>query len=338
MNKTNKIIDIIELSLWNMYKNLSREFIDFTNNENLLKYIFEINNIDLSNINDDYINKIKNIKEYKLQLDILNNVPKISQRSDEWYKMRQERLTASDTAQAIGKGKFGSKQQLIQKKAYEEASSNNKFGASIPALRHGIIFENMALRCYQQRRNNIIVHEFGLIPHSDISCYGASPDGISDLGIMIEIKCPLSRIINGTIPEQYMLQMMGQMSVCNLKECDYIECDIKEFKNIDEYLLEIRDHEKIDHGIIIELDNNKYIYSPEYYTKSMLLEWIEDQRKINNNIKKICPWKLNKIDVQRLHFDKELWNIIVPQIKQFWDEVLEIKKNKSKKYAILDDD
>lgn len=338
----------IEKSIWKLYKHFPRSIIDNLNNEQISKFILDnLDNLDISFVNNEEIlqkvsEKIKAIKNYKLQLDILNSQPKVDQRTDEWYRLRQERLTGSDTAQALGRGKYGNRNALIKKKATESNNSSG-FGANVPALRHGVMFESMALRCYTQRLSDIIVHDFGLIPHPTLNCYGASPDGINDIGIMIEIKCPYSRAINGTIPEQYKLQMLGQMAVCSLKECDYIECDITEFNNIEDYLNSILNTENIDHGVVFEIKDNtnkiKYIYSPEYKTISDILIWINEQTILyNDKIKKICPWKLNKIDIQRVSYDDNLWNEIVPEIKKFWEEVLLARKNVQKKYAILEDD
>ena len=73
----------------------------------------------------------------------------------------------------------------------------------------------------------------GLIIHNQYKHIGASPDGISDLGIMLEIKCPFKRKIDGAIPEQYWMQIQGQLEVCDLEECDYLECKLWEYrKNI----------------------------------------------------------------------------------------------------------
>lgn len=50
---------------------------------------------------------------------------------------------------------------------------------------------------------NTKIYEFGLMknPHHDF--FGASPDGISELGVMLEIKCPYKRrpTLNPIIPE-----------------------------------------------------------------------------------------------------------------------------------------
>ena len=101
------------------------------------------------------------------------------------------------------------------------------------------MFEDMAIRCYKQINNNIPVHIFGIIQNKNIEHFGASPDGITDLGIMVEIKCPFSRQIKKDfIPEKYYYQMQGQLAVCNLTECDYVECEFKIFR----YELFRKDH------------------------------------------------------------------------------------------------
>ena len=48
---------------------------------------------------------------------------------------------------------------------------------------------------------------------------------------MLEIKCPKSRIITGFIPEVYRAQIQGQLEVCGLDYCDFLECDIKVYNS-----------------------------------------------------------------------------------------------------------
>lgn len=328
-----------ELYIWRLYKHFPRTVVDNMDVKNVATFLLDNLNYSSNEENIKEVSeKFQNIREYKIKLDALNAMPKIDQRTDEWYRLRQERLTGSDTAQALGRGKYGNRNQLIKKKA-TEGSNSGGYSASSPPLRHGVMFEAMALRSYRQRIGDIVVHDFGLIPHPTLYCYGASPDGINDIGVMVEIKCPYSRVIDGTIPEQYKLQMLGQMAVCSLKECDYIECDIKEYDSIQEYVDSVFD--RIDHGVIFEIkeaDKVKYIYSPEYANVENVLKWTNEQKIIyEGKIKKICPWKLNKIEVQRVTYDEELWNEIVPEIKSFWEEVLEARKIAHKKYSILED-
>lgn len=290
----------------------------------------------INDITENKNNRVVELLAYRTQLYKLLETPQVEQRTPEWYSMRKDRLTASDTAQALGKSKYGSVNQLVEKKAFPDKFP---FGNAmqVPALRHGVIYESMALRCYRQQNDNIKVHEFGMIAHPSLSCYGASPDGISELGIMIEIKCPLKRIIDGIIPDNYWYQMQGQMAVCDLKECDYIECDIQEFKVEDEYKQKVDNDKKTEHGIVLELNDEKLVYSPEYMTKDECINWI----KTIDNVKKINYWYLRKMLVQRVKFDEEKWRECEPLIVKFWEKVETSRNNPQqppkKKYMYLPD-
>ena len=134
------------------------------------------------------------IKGYRKVLKELQSIPQVAQRSPEWYAMRQKMLTASDTAQAMGLGKFGNRADLLTKKRNERKGILVPF-KTLPPMKWGIMFEAMAARCYQAVRDNVEIHEFGLLCHPTLP-YGASPDGITDLGIMIEIKCPYLSLIH----------------------------------------------------------------------------------------------------------------------------------------------
>ena len=300
----------IELASWQLMKHLRIDL----NSAGMSQYLSETLDIPLADVKK----RVGELQRYNAQLKVLNAQPKVQQRTEEWYAMRRELLTASDTAQALGKSKYGKPQQLVQKKAFPD-----KFpmfnSMSVAPLRHGVIYEDMAVRCYTQRRADIAVHDFGLIPHPTLKCYGASPDGITELGIMLEIKCPYARVINGCIPEHYYLQMQGQMAVCGLNECDYIECDIMETQNVDIYNASVTDASDVDHGIVLESsETNGHVYSPPRMTRSAVLTWLSEQ---SIEGKKVCYWVLRKIEVQRVLFDEDKWREYEPLITKFWEDV-----------------
>lgn len=223
------------------------------------------------------------VMAYREKLRGLLAMPQVAQRSDEWYAMRRDRLTASDIAQAMDRGKFGTRQQLLEKKAFPDLFP---FNGDNPALKWGVMFEPIAARTYTQRNGDIRIHDFGLVAHPTLACFGASPDGISELGIMVEFKCPFRRKIDGTIPEQYLLQMQGQLAVCGLEECDYVECALQKLWNMDEYVELIPREMKKDHGIILEYEKSaanpctSYKYSPEYLTPGQAIEWMRDRKSV----------------------------------------------------------
>ena len=273
------------------------------------------------------------LSEYRNQLHLLKQLPLIKQRTTEWYEARKSRLTASDLEEAIGKNPI----RLAKKKAGVVKDVTNYI--SIPPLKWGTMFEPMASRSYSQEREDIEVHEFGLIADPILEHFGASPDGINDMGIMIEIKCPYSReIIDDSIPHKYYMQIQGQLAVCCLKECDYVECDFCTYDTHIKYVDDIcntYNNTKINHGIIAEYKNKDteefyYLYSDAYLTASEAYENIKTQQKGIAAQKhlvfiKLTPWRLKNINVQRVTFNNELWQETVPKINAFWNRVEECK-------------
>ena len=260
-------------------------------------------------------------------------------------------------AQALNKGKFGSQKQFIIKKVDSLLSSENVYIQSdSPPLLWGTKFEEVANKIYMNR-NKIIVYEFGLIKHPYVTYFGASPDGISELGIMLEIKCPYKRKIDGSIPEQYWIQIQGQLEVCNLEECDYLECMLEEYKSEKKFIEDTHDNNILtkdlkEKGIIIEYrDNNerKYLYSELNTTTTDLIKWKKGILTNFNIIStyKIYYWRLNEYFCKRVYRNQEFFNNNIKNIKFLWDKIeyykenqldyiSDIKKNKKSKLYIFD--
>lgn len=264
------------------------------------------------------------------QLHKLKQIPYMKQRSAEWYEARKSRLTASDLEDAIKVNNL----RLAKKKAEVIKDTTNY--AIIPPLKWGTMFEPMAIRCYSQERDNIEIADFGLLLDDTLEHFGASPDGINSMGVMVEIKCPYTReIIDDSIPSKYYMQMQGQLAVCKLDECDYIECDFKTFESVHIYIdIMFNEHNnsRLYHGVIAEYMNQnneyQYLYSGANLTAQEAYDDIKKQmQNIDTNLcfKKLTPWRLEKINVQRVQFDEELWKATVPKIEQFWNKVEECK-------------
>lgn len=301
-------------------------------------------------INDEFIiNRVKLLKHNKILLDKLLQYPYIEQCTDKWYEIRKTCLTASDLGEALSKNN-----NLLAKKKAGVYIDNTNF-QSVPPLKWGNMFEDMAIRCYKQINNNIKIHKFGIIQNKMIEHFGASPDGITDLGIMVEIKCPFSRQIKKDfIPEKYYYQMQGQLAVCNLTECDYVECDFKTFDNDDEFynFIKEKNYDNKNFGIIAEYYDNSiqkyfYLYSNEYLNKDDCIIDIKKQMENINSSNlqfiKLTKWVLNNIYIQKVEFDKELWDTIPPKINEFWKKVESFKdmpieyKETKKKLKFIED-
>ena len=262
-----------------------------------------------------FLERINITNNYKIQLNKLLSLPKIVQRTTEWYNARQTLITASDFAQALGEGKFGTQKQLIAKKCGFEL---DKFDNSAAALRWGTMFEDVACAIYKLR-NNVEVFDFGLLRHPEIDYFGASPDGVTQNGIMVEIKCPWKRKIDGTVPLQYYYQIQGQLDVCGLRECDYWECEFIDSLSAQE----IEDSEgTFEKGVILEEVENQFKYSPimPAITRAIELEqWYEANK--NGKEIKVHYYALTKCSTIRVYKDEEFLKEKLVQLGQVWDKI-----------------
>ena len=84
-----------------------------------------------------------------------------------------------DQAKLYFKNGFKTKKELIKVKVLQK----DEFIGNI-YTQHGLIFEEVANLLYQ-KRNNTNVIDFGLVRHPKIKILGASPDGITKEGIML---------------------------------------------------------------------------------------------------------------------------------------------------------
>ena len=283
----------------------------------------------------------------KDKLSFLEKVPQPEQRTPEWYVFRNNRLTASDLYYITSQNK-SKIIDIVKKKCGVE--SNYSPGA---AILHGVKYEAVATRIYELR-SNVIITEFGCLPHQTIPFFGASPDGICSyeslnknyVGRMLEIKCPKSRTITGIIPPVYFGQVQGQLEVCELEYCDFLECEIREYNSKDEFfndshcnnkLLRENGHEK---GAIVEVYDciaKKTIYYYNYdkidtidnlniWEDSIIDVILEDQ---NLEYNKTTLWKVTKYNVVLVKRDKEWFTNNYSKISDFWNLVLESRINKT---------
>jgi putative phage-type endonuclease len=319
-----------------IYAFYDKQIDNIENDNNKLFVINKIYDILVISIDDNItknyiINRINIIINSKKKLEILKKLPVIEQRTDEWFNARKNMITASDMAQALNKGKFGNQKDFIIKKITNLINNENVYHKTDnPILLWGVRYEEVANKIYM-KRNKIKTFEFGLIKHPNIDFFGASPDGISELGVMLEIKCPPKRKITGEIPEQYWMQMQGQLEVCNLDDCDYLECKFSEYKNESDFILD-KDYDQIlssdlkEKGIMIQIDHNdetKYLYSDLNLTIDQMLDW---KNNIISNLEiteeyTIYYWKLTEYFCKRVKRDVNFFEENIKNLEFLWNKI-----------------
>jgi hypothetical protein len=161
---------------------------------------------------------------------------------------------------------------------------------------------------------------------------GASPDGISDDGVMLEIKCPPRRVICGTPTDYYWAQMQGQLEVCDLERCDFLECKLIEFSSCEEYMEHIQmveaglTTENIECGMSIDFridaDTIKTIHSEFFIKGDAINDFIISGMAENKKIKFIGPtyWRIEIYQVNPVFRDREWFAWAREHLKIFYDE------------------
>lgn len=124
------------------------------------------------------------------------------QKTDEWLEARKQCITASDVSAVLGLNKYKSKRQVMLNKCVGSTFTGNV------ATRHGERYEDEAIRHFEKVSGlKVIPWDFGLHRHKVHSYVAGSPDGITECGKVIEIKCPYYRtLVRGYMPSYYECQ------------------------------------------------------------------------------------------------------------------------------------
>ena len=237
------------------------------------------------NSNANAINMIEKNIEY------IRSVPQHQQRTPEWYKRRNEMITAS-AAWKVFKSDSNINQLVYEKcsaaiaaasvslststatttESSDDNDSNNEtISSCVPALapipqaktayvnvnsplHWGQKYEEISRLIYESR-NNTQVGEFGCIPHSDYPFLGASPDGIN-----INPSSPLygrmleiKNIFNRVIDGVPLEEYWIQMQL-QMQVCKCTECDFLETR-----FKEYPDEEEFLKDSASELDNEFHL-------------------------------------------------------------------------------
>lgn len=143
------------------------------------------------------------------------------QGSSVWSKLRENRLTSSDYAAALGvRGAYRSRYRLAVEKFYDPKSRRKPNAFVEEAMKHGKVMEKHAFAAFNDHQNKYLAVNCGFLCDFHNTRLGATPDGLvysrdgKDLLGALEIKCPFSRQPYEHVCEikgQYMMQMMGQV-------------------------------------------------------------------------------------------------------------------------------
>jgi putative phage-type endonuclease len=202
----------------------------------------------------------------------------IEQRTEEWFKQRLGKVTASAISNVIAKTKTGpsaSRENYSTQLTLERLTGQQAEFYTNAAMEWGTATEPQARQHYEIYRD-VFVDEVGFITHPLIEMAGASPDGFVGEDGLVEIKCPESKtqmetLLNQKVPTKYMPQMQWQLACTGRKWCDFVSFDPRMPENLQIFVQRVE-------------RNDLYIKMLEEEVTLFLAE-IDEKVKILRNIK-----------------------------------------------------
>ncbi len=288
-------------------------------------------------------------------LDELLSRKQTEQRTDAWYRQMSQVISASELGQLFASPRQRAKLVVSKTTPYVPRNAPLAvYSDQMSAFDWGIRFEPVVKQIYEDKYG-VIIKELGRLAHPTQPTCTASPDGLvyhcpkrERTGRLVEIKCPVTREIDGVIPKDYYTQMQMQLHVTGLKRCDYLEAEFaspygamspKEgpayysgfialvFCRITTSSATGQD-EKKDQDEKQEQDEEhlvggrfEYRYSPLHVTQ----EWEPMLSEGEEMVEKI-PWRLMKWSEQLVVRKEEWWDALQPMLRAFWEDVERAKR------------
>ena len=273
----------------------------------------------------------KTLEERQALVEDIKRRPQIEQRTEEWYANFSKVLTASEFSNLFSSAKKWS--DFVMAKARPSRDERARRLAQptdeMTAIAWGIRFEPVVKQIIEAK-DKCRIYESGRLQHPTNPFLAASPDGIIEssvhrhqVGRLVEIKCPYSRIIGGEIPFEYWIQMQIQMEVTDIDECEYVEVEIisQKPKAIVDlsgcsftgqlYLLK----QKVEEDMPFEY---KYMYGAVGSTEvPPVPEGYELQETI--------PWGLKKMHRKIVHRDRAWFESTKAWQNAFWADVERVR-------------
>ena len=242
----------------------------------------------------------------------------IQQGSDEWFGARHQLITGTliDTILKSSPTTKTYYQAAVDKASYGQT----KIFFDSNACRHGRLFEPVA-KCIWSYKHRQRIFDTGILIHKDYPILGASPDGITENGKLIEIKCPYTRVIGqNKTSSQYESQVQMELACSKYNECSFVEAKFTRYT--EEEFWDSFDTNSEIQGIIIGDKVSPIELSNSYSLKTWFnTEYCQDCDR--------SPvfWRLEVWTERIIKKDEEWFNKtdLINKCKEFWDLVLRLR-------------
>lgn len=265
-------------------------------------------------------------------LEALITRKQVEQRTPEWYAQMTKIISASELGSLFASPRTRAK--LVMSKTIDYTPRFQPLAVPsdyMSAFDWGIRFEPVVKQIYEAKYSAKIKDLGRMINPEDERC-SASPDGLiyecyiapDKKGRLIEIKCPVSRVIDGQVPKDYYAQMQMQLQVTGCKKCEYVEASfVSKYNNTP-----IKEGPSQFNGIIALIRYEEIKGDQEfYYIYGPINEcdW-RPEIKDGEELVELIPWKLFQWSEQTVLRNEDWWTALKPLINKFWDDVAAAKR------------
>lgn len=291
-------------------------------------------------------------------LDELLHRKQTEQRTEAWYRQMSEVISASEIGQLFAAPRQRAKLVLSKTQPYQPRHAPLAvYSDRMTAFDWGIRFEPVVKQIYEEKYG-VVIKELGRLAHPTQPTCMASPDGLvyqcpkdERTGRLVEIKCPVTRVIDGTIPKDYYTQMQLQLHVTGLKRCDYVEAEFASLYG----QTEPKQGPTFYSGMIalvycapppppaphlspplpadVSMEDQKEVtvlstpgrFEYRYSPIQAGAEW-EPMLAEGEEVVEYIPWRLMRWNEQLVVRNEEWWDALQPILRTFWEDVERAKR------------
>ncbi len=275
------------------------------------------------------------LEQRKAKVKHIQESPQIPQRSEEWYRNYGKVLTASEFSALFLQNKR--RKDLVYSKARPSQDMTTNYRTACPteemnAIGWGIRFEPV-VKLLLEHKEKWTIYEPGRLNHPTNTHLAASPDGViassghaEQVARLVEIKCPYSRALGGEIPSDYWIQMQIQMEVCDIDECEYVECDFVSRRAKQETNPDLS--ETTYQGVIFLLKEIVEDDEPFEYRYIYSEIGSQDRPPIPEGFEclEAIPWGLKRLHRVLVQRDRHWYTSTLPWQEAFWNDVEKVRK------------
>lgn len=293
---------------------------------------------------------IQNIPHNQDSVERVKNAPQTPQKTKMWYFESREILSGHEFSSVI----CGSPSEYNAAIAKKCAPARD-VGENDPSIvfvtpqdglspfKWGWRFEPVARDLYAVVFGDgleSVYDGLGRVRHPSLPRLGASPDGVLTsgprTGRLLEIKCPISRELNGSVPMQYWIQMQLQAEVCDVEAVEYFEASFGsqaqhtiDFVNFDGYGSKLPYIGKICVVQTNDVGGLDYKYSPMFPNTMQGLHecmmWCPDS---SNVVLENAIWWVKDYYTQTVLRNRRWWNDVgLAAYQQYWVDVQKAREN-----------